>query len=85
MTAMQREREDLDRRFDLLPISQILEAIETMGLSGFPPHFAPCIENTAIVEIPELERLSRTLTLAKSEKTTKIRPSILDVIEVLRS
>lgn len=74
---------DLDIQLECSSFPQIVEAISTMGMAGILPQFAPAIPNALSVEIPELNRLKRTLTLAWSEKSARIRPAITDAIKIL--
>ncbi len=73
----------LDVRLECSSFPQIAEAIQTMDLAGFLPQFAPPIKRTVAYDIPEMNRLSRILTLAWSPRRERMKPSLLRVVEEL--
>jgi DNA-binding transcriptional LysR family regulator len=73
----------LDVRLECSSFPQIAEAIQTMDLAGFLPRFAPPIKRTVAYDIPEMNRLSRILTLAWSPRRERMKPSLLRVVEEL--
>lgn len=73
----------LNVRMECSSFTQIAEAIETMNLAGFLPHFAPKIPHTFSVEVAEMNRLNRSLTLAWLPRQAKNRPEIGRVVKAL--
>lgn len=73
----------LDLRLECSSFPQIAEAIQTMNLAGFLPQFAPPIKRTVAFDLPEMNRLSRILTLAWSPRREKTRPVISQVVKGL--
>lgn len=73
----------LDVRLECSSFPQVAEAIWTMELAGFLPLFAPLIKRTQAFEIPEIARLSRTLTLAWSPRKERSKPVITKVVQAL--
>jgi len=73
----------LDVRLECSSFPQVAEAIQTMDLAGFLPQFAPPTRQTRAFDLPEVERLSRVLTLAWSPRRERAKPIIAKVVEAL--